>query len=617
MTIKKLFLTSAIIMLALLASFIFVAYSMLINQQNLLKASDTRYQSYLLADELRQSSDDLTRLARTYVVSNDAKYESQYWDVLAIRNGEKPRPENYQRIYWDFVAADGNKPTADGQKVALQKLMKDIGFTEQEFGKLKEAQANSDGLVGIETVAMNAVKGQFADGNGKFTKKGDPDFEIARKLMHSQEYHIEKAKIMKPINEFFALLDQRTKDAVDHYASLGNTYFSFAFGLMASLLGFIVWFYWMFHHKVRLPLGGEPTDMVDITNQISQGDLTMKFASTDKESGIYAALKGMSGQLKNMVSQVNDATAHVNAAASEIARGSADLSQRTEEQASALEETASSMEELTGTVKQSAENAGQANQLASAARAQAEQGGQVVEQAVAAMGAIHQSSKQIADIIGVIDEIAFQTNLLALNAAVEAARAGEQGRGFAVVAGEVRKLAQRSADAAKEIKALITDSVAKVEDGGQLVERSGKTLQEIVTAIKKVSDIVAEMAAASREQASGIEQVNKAILQMDQTTQQNAALVEQTAAASHAMGEQAQQLQQLMAFFKLDGAPAATASTTPTTAPVKSRLDLRPVTGTGAPVAQRIPAKPRPAARPVSVEKKAVAAHTSEEWENF
>ncbi|MFZ1859142.1 MAG: methyl-accepting chemotaxis protein, partial [Candidatus Competibacter sp.] len=181
-----------------------------------------------------------------------------------------------------------------------------------------------------------------------------------------------------------------------------------------------------------------------------------------------------------------------------------------------------------------------------------EQGGQVVEQAVAAMGAIHHSSKQIADIIGVIDEIAFQTNLLALNPAVEAARAGEQGRGFAVVAGEVRKLAQRSADAAKEIKALITDSVTKVEDGGALVERSGKTLQEIVTAIKKVSDIVAEMAAASREQASGIEQVNKAILQMDQTTQQNAALVEQTAAASHAMGEQAQQLQRLMAFFKLD-----------------------------------------------------------------
>ncbi|MGB2681920.1 MAG: methyl-accepting chemotaxis protein, partial [Candidatus Competibacter sp.] len=404
MTIKKLFLTSAIIMLVLLASFIFVAYLMLTNQRDLLKASDIRYQSYLMADELRQSSDDLTRLARTYVVSNDAKYETQYWDVLAIRNGEKPRPENYQRIYWDFMAADGNKPTADGPKVALQALMKEIGFSDQEFAKLKEAQANSDGLVGIETIAMNAVKGQFADGNGKFTKKGEPDFELARKLMHSQEYHVEKAKIMKPINDFFGLLDQRTKDAVEHFASLGNTYFSLAFGLMAGLLGFIIWFYWMFRHKVQLPLGGEPTVMVDITNQIAHGDLTMKFAANGRESGMYAALKGMNEQLKNMVSQVNHSTAQVNSAAAEIAQGSGDLAQRTEEQASALEETASSMEELTGTVKQSAENAGQANQLASAARSQAEQGGQVVEQAVAAMGAIHQSSKQIADIIGVIDE---------------------------------------------------------------------------------------------------------------------------------------------------------------------------------------------------------------------
>ena len=317
--------------------------------------------------------------------------------------------------------------------------------------------------------------------------------------------------------------------------------------VLAALLG------WLITRSVNGPLrrGSE------MLNALATGDMTHEISAElverkDEIGDLARSMHDMASQLKGMVSNVNQATGQVSSASSEIARGSSDLAQRTEEQASALEETASSMEELTGTVKQSAENAGQANQLASAARSQAEQGGQVVEQAVAAMGAIHQSSKQIADIIGVIDEIAFQTNLLALNAAVEAARAGEQGRGFAVVAGEVRKLAQRSADAAKEIKALITDSVAKVEDGGKLVERSGQTLQEIVTAIKKVSDIVAEIAAASREQASGIEQVNKAILQMDQTTQQNAALVEQTASASQAMGEQAQELQRLMAFFKLD-----------------------------------------------------------------
>ncbi len=329
-----------------------------------------------------------------------------------------------------------------------------------------------------------------------------------------------------------------------------------------------------------------------VAENLAAGELdhTIVITSRDEIGQLLEALETTQHKLRSVVGEISTATDTVSSSAGEIAQGSGDLAQRTEEQASALEETASSMEELTGTVKHSAENAGQANQLAVAARTQAEQGGQVVEQAVTAMNAIHHSSRKIADIIGVIDEIAFQTNLLALNAAVEAARAGEQGRGFAVVAGEVRKLAQRSADAAKEIKALITDSVAKVEDGGQLVERSGQTLKDIVIAIKKVSDIVAEMAAAAREQASGIEQVNKAILQMDQMTQQNAALVEQTAAASQSMGDQAHQLQQLMGFFKLTqhAMPAKEALTGTTNArPAPARHAVPP--GPGA-LARRQPA---------------------------
>ena len=326
----------------------------------------------------------------------------------------------------------------------------------------------------------------------------------------------------------------------------------------------------------------------EILSDIASGDMTHQVPDElsvrgDEIGDLARAMREMVKQLREIVSQVTQSTNQVSSAAAEIAQGSADLSQRTEEQASALEETASSMEELTATVKQSAENAGQANQLASAARNQAEQGGQVVDHAVSAMAAINQSSRKIAAIIGVIDEIAFQTNLLALNAAVEAARAGEQGRGFAVVAGEVRKLAQRSADAAKEIKSLITDSVTKVEDGSQLVDQAGQTLREIMISVKKVSDIVAEMAAAAREQAVGIEQVNKAILQMDQVTQQNAALVEETAAASQSMGEQARELQGLMAFFKLDERPARAAisndhrrTTATTRQPVRSAA---PATG--------------------------------------
>ncbi|MGH8607326.1 MAG: methyl-accepting chemotaxis protein, partial [Gammaproteobacteria bacterium] len=262
-------------------------------------------------------------------------------------------------------------------------------------------------------------------------------------------------------------------------------------------------------------------------------------------------------KLTQVIGEVKAGASEIHVKAEEISQGNADLSQRTEEQASSLEETASSMEEMTATVRQNADNARQANELAVSARQQAERGGEVVGQAVVAMNAINAASRKIADIIGVIDEIAFQTNLLALNAAVEAARAGEQGRGFAVVASEVRNLAQRSATAAKEIKELIQDSVAKVEDGAKLVDVSGKTLGEIVNAVKKVSDIVGEIATASREQASGVEQVNKAVVQMDEMTQQNASLVEQSAAAAGTMSEQAERLNELIAFFKLPRAAAA------------------------------------------------------------
>jgi methyl-accepting chemotaxis protein len=237
-----------------------------------------------------------------------------------------------------------------------------------------------------------------------------------------------------------------------------------------------------------------------------------------------------------------------------------DLSSRTEEQAGSLEETASSMEELTSTVQQNADNALQANQLAQSATAVAQKGGEVVSQVVSTMGAINDSAKKIVDIISVIDGIAFQTNILALNAAVEAARAGEQGRGFAVVASEVRNLAQRSAGAAKEIKALISDSVEKVDAGSRLVDQAGTTMEEIVDSIKRVTDIMNEIAAASREQATGINQVNDAITQMDQVTQQNAALVEEAAAAAQSLQDQSVQLAKTVSTFKLDATVASMSS---------------------------------------------------------
>lgn len=292
-----------------------------------------------------------------------------------------------------------------------------------------------------------------------------------------------------------------------------------------------------------------------LSRKIAGGELghPVQIRSSDEFGMLLGSLQQMDAKLNEIVGGVRSAADSVGGAAHQLTQGNDDLSQRTQEQAAALEETASSMEEMTATVKQNADNARQANQLAAGARDQAEKGGSVVTRAVDAMEAINASSRKIADIIGVIDEIAFQTNLLALNAAVEAARAGEQGRGFAVVATEVRSLAQRSASAAKQIKELINDSVGKVRAGSDLVEASGKTLQEIMDSVKKVSDIVAEIAAASAEQATGIDQVNNAVTQMDETTQQNAALVEEAAAASKAMQMQAQQLVDGIAFFRSSG----------------------------------------------------------------
>jgi methyl-accepting chemotaxis protein len=286
------------------------------------------------------------------------------------------------------------------------------------------------------------------------------------------------------------------------------------------------------------------------------GDLTRRIPTQGKSGNLLSltqAINSMAEGMTNIVSQIRAAVEAVRCGTDEISKGNTDLSQRTEEQASSLEQTASSMEEMTSTVKQNADNAAQANQLAVAARAQAEKGVVVVSETVAAMAGINEASKKIADIIGVIDEIAFQTNLLALNAAVEAARAGEQGRGFAVVAAEVRTLASRSAAAAKEIKTLIQDSVTKVEHGSKLVGQSGQSLSDIVTAVKKATDIVAEIAAACQEQASGIDQVNKAVTSLDQVTQQNAALVEEAASAAEALSEEAQRLDSMMANYQIAG----------------------------------------------------------------
>ncbi|MGJ7914765.1 methyl-accepting chemotaxis protein [Massilia sp. LXY-6] len=317
---------------------------------------------------------------------------------------------------------------------------------------------------------------------------------------------------------------------------------------------------------------------LDVANAVAAGDLStrVEVTSRDEMGQLLQALKTMNENLVKTVTTVRTGTEAIGTASSEVAAGNQDLSSRTEQQASSLEETASSMEELTSTVKQNADNARQANTLAEAASGVAARGGQVIHDVVTTMQQIHEASGKIADIISVIDGIAFQTNILALNAAVEAARAGEQGRGFAVVAGEVRSLAQRSAAAAKEIKVLIDDSSGKVGTGSRLVQEAGSTMGDIVDSVRRVTDILGEISSASQEQSAGIEQINEAITQMDTVTQQNAALVEQAAAASQSMQDQAARLSAAVAVFKLDHASASATVAAPPRAPARTALPARP-----------------------------------------
>ncbi|HEV7815471.1 MAG TPA: methyl-accepting chemotaxis protein [Janthinobacterium sp.] len=365
------------------------------------------------------------------------------------------------------------------------------------------------------------------------------------------------APVARAYGEKIHELQSEERDQINHTADdIQNIYLA-SRNLMLALAAVIVLFVmvcaWLLTNSITAPLARA----VQVARQVAGGDLTAEIDvhSKDETGQLLDALRDMNANLSGLVSGVRGSTETITVASQEIAAGNADLSSRTESQASSLEQTSSSMEELTSTVRQNADNARQANQLVISASGVAVKGGAVVNQVVDTMNGIKDSSRKIADIIGVIDGIAFQTNILALNAAVEAARAGEQGRGFAVVASEVRNLAQRSASAAKEIKTLIVGSVEQVDHGSKLVDEAGRTMSEIMSSVQHVADIMAEITAASREQSEGIEQVNRAITQMDEMTQQNAALVEQAAAAAGSMEQQAQALAQAVAVFKT--APAS------------------------------------------------------------
>jgi methyl-accepting chemotaxis protein len=423
-----------------------------------------------------------------------------------------------------------------------------------------------------------------------------------------------QVKWMAALDKLDALEDklnaQMQIDAANGFASGRN--FMIIMGLLAVAISIVAAL--LITRGLLKQLGGEPDYTASIASSIANGDLAVSIDTNGNDKGsLLYEMKEMRNSLVDIVGQVRSGTETIGTASREIAAGNIDLSARTEMQASSLEKTASAMEELTSTVKQNADNAREANQLASVASDVAIKGGKVVSEVVNTMSSIDASAKKIVDIIGVIDGIAFQTNILALNAAVEAARAGEQGRGFAVVASEVRNLAQRSAGAAKEIKMLIDDSVEKVGAGTKLVGQAGVTMDEVVASVRRVTDIMSEIANASQEQSAGIEQVNLSIIEMDSMTQQNAALVEESAAAAQSLQDQASELSRVVSIFKLVEGEERVAAPVFTPAP---KAVVKPITAARAPV-KKLPSKPAAA---IAKPKKVVngpSSNAADEWEEF
>ncbi|MDF2411227.1 methyl-accepting chemotaxis protein [Aeromonas sp. 2HA2] len=551
----------------ILLSLVFFAYTW--SGTKLEQSYQQRYQSYLLADELRQSSDDLTRLGRTYVITKDPAYEQQYMRILAIRNGEQNRPEGYNRIYWDFVAASGQNPRPDTSlRRGLIDLMKDAGFTDGELAKLNEAKNNSDALVSTEVAAFKLVQQQEGDLAANQQK--------AIAMMHDKAYHQNKGRIMAPIDDFYVMMETRTQQAVDDATSQSAMlrYLFIALGLI------LMFFLWRTYRALLDLTGTSVSQLRSDLNSLAQGDFSRQIqVPVGAQESLIGLLATMQSTLKGIIAQVSHSSEELSGSADSIAQIAEQTAQFATSQQTSTQTMAAAIEELVVSISHLSDNATHADELSKVSANTLEEGSGVIKQtldsienisstvgdAASSLSELNSHTQQISDIIEVIRGIADQTNLLALNAAIEAARAGEQGRGFAVVADEVRNLASRSAASTQQITGMISkiqsgadasirsmeNTVNNVSRGVSLANQTGEAITSIKSHAANLTGLMGEISHTLREQSTAANEVVSTVGHITSLSEQSGDAARHVSQEAAKLKQLSQLLRQEMGRFKL------------------------------------------------------------------